>query len=260
MSHPIDLYRFVTATQVWTVTNVDTGRLKDGITYNSEFYTPIAMGRGTIEQKREVAKQNLEIELPINHGISQYLLTTYSSEVFSLTVFTQRNLTTETSWKGRLASFKLDTNCIKLVFESVFSGLRRIGLRAAYQSSCRHALYGKGCNLAIESFATVASLTARSGNIVTVPSANLQADGYYTAGILRAPDDSLSYITNHVGTALTLQRITPVLLATLPLAVKIYPGCNHARLTCKNKFNNLVNYGGFDWIPQKSPMGGSSII
>lgn len=37
-------------------------------------------------------------------------------------------------------------------------------------------------------------------------------------------------------------------------AVTLLHGCDHARLgDCKNKFNNVVNYGGMDFIPTVNP-------
>ena len=42
--------------------------------------------------------------------------------------------------------------------------------------------------------------------------------------------------------------------------VTLYPGCTKSRAVCKNKFDNLNNYGGFPWIPTKNPFGGSSIV
>lgn len=43
-------------------------------------------------------------------------------------------------------------------------------------------------------------------------------------------------------------------------SIKLYPGCDKARLTCLIIFNdNLDNNGGQYWIPKKNPLGGSSI-
>jgi hypothetical protein len=42
--------------------------------------------------------------------------------------------------------------------------------------------------------------------------------------------------------------------------VKIYPGCDRTKETCNDKFSNILNYGGFAWIPAKSPFDGSSIV
>jgi len=44
------------------------------------------------------------------------------------------------------------------------------------------------------------------------------------------------------------------------LTVTLYPGCPRDRQTCNDRFNNLENYGGFDWIPSRNPFNGSSIV
>ena len=80
-----------------------------------------------------------------------------------------------------------------------------------------------------------------------------------------AADGSLGYITGHTGTQITIQRMPYSLITQFEdegagTAISLYPGCDHTRETCKAKFDNLLNYGGFDWIPAKNPMGGSSIV
>ena len=98
----------------------------------------------------------------------------------------------------------------------------------------------------------------------TVAAAATQPDGYYTGGMLRADDGTLSYIIAHVGSSITIQRLSYSLAEAIangfPFDVKLYPGCDHSRQTCNDKFDNLLNYGGFDFIPTKNPMGGSSIV
>ncbi len=39
----------------------------------------------------------------------------------------------------------------------------------------------------------------------------------------------------------------------------IYPGCNKLNTTCKDKFDNLNNFGGFPFMPQKNPTSRSLI-
>jgi hypothetical protein len=42
--------------------------------------------------------------------------------------------------------------------------------------------------------------------------------------------------------------------------VEIAPGCDLRRDTCKAKFGNLLNFGGFPDIPGRNPFGGTSIM
>lgn len=244
---------------VWTMT------AGPDIVYLSETYVETGIKRNGIEQKNELSKATLEVSIPIDHELAISLLTSYSEEVMTITVFTKIDATYETAWKGRLASIKPGDESLTLNFESVFTSLRRPGLRARFQRSCRHALYGRGCGLNFASHGSAAVINAITGSTLTVPEALLQSNGYFTGGMVAASDGALSYIINHVGDQLTLQRVNFSILSEFALtgvgtAITLYPGCDHLRSTCNTKFNNLLNYGGFDWIPSKNPMGGSSIV
>jgi hypothetical protein len=35
--------------------------------------------------------------------------------------------------------------------------------------------------------------------------------------------------------------------------LKLTAGCDHVIQTCRTKFANEVNYGGFPWIPTRNP-------
>jgi uncharacterized phage protein (TIGR02218 family) len=260
---PVDLYRLVMGTQIWTITPVDIDQYYDSGS-GVERYLATPIGRGQIEQKKDLSRANLEVKLSHDHPLAVSLLTSFFEQILTLTIFTQRDATTEVAWKGRLASVEPGDAFVTLNFESIFTSLRRAGLRARFQRSCRHALYGRGCRLDPETFAVATTLAALSGAACTVPAAGLQPDGYYTGGMLRGPDNVLAFIIGHVGTSLTLQRV-PYTLSTAfastgaATAIKIYPGCDHTRATCFAKFNNRDNYGGFDWIPNNNPMAGGSI-
>src|SRR3546814_7558211 len=41
-------------------------------------------------------------------------------------------------------------------------------------------------------------------------------------------------------------------------AISLYPGCDHRRMTCKDKCNNILNYGGFDKITGSIAAGKSA--
>ncbi len=260
----VDLFRVTLASAVWTMTNSDVDQFYDAGS-GDERYVPTPMKRSGIEQKNELSKASLEIDIPLEHPLALTLLTSVTEQVMSLTVFTVRDAGTFVAWKGRLSGLKPGDTQLTLVFESIFTSLRRPGLRARFQRSCRHALYGRGCTLAPASFATAGTVAAIAGNVVTCAAAAAEADQFYQGGMLQASDGTYSYIIDHTGSSLTLQRVSFSLANDFAVngvatAVNIYPGCDHSRDTCDTKFSNLLNYGGFDWIPSKNPMGGSSIV
>jgi len=255
----VELYHITMGDNDWYFTSADTQQ-----TYSGDTYVPAAVGRSGFEQKNELSKANIEVRVPLDNELAILLLSSFSEEIVRLDVFTKRDSTVEITWKGRLASLRPGDANLTLVFESVFTSLRRPGLRARFQKSCRHALYGRGCNLDPEDFATVGSCTALAGNVLTVTEAAAQGNGYYSGGMARGPDGSLGWIISHTGEELTMQRVPYSIQQAaadgFPFDVTIYPGCAHTRAVCIAKFDNLLNYGGFDWIPSKNPMGGSSIV
>lgn len=260
----IDLFRIVSGSDVWTLTSADQEQ-----SYNAgsgtEIYDPVAVQRSEVVQKNEISKASLTLDIPIDHELAVIILTSYTEQIITMSVFTNRDGTVSTSWKGRLSSYQPSDSYMTLTFESIFTSLRRPGLRATFQKNCRHALYGRGCTLVPSSFEVVATLNDITDNTLTVPEAALQADGYYLSGMVAAPDGAYSYIISHVGDQLVLQRMGSSLASAFAasgpgLAISIFPGCNHSRTTCNSKFSNLLNYGGFDWIPDNNPMGGSSIV
>jgi uncharacterized phage protein (TIGR02218 family) len=260
MTTPVDLFRIVMTPQVWTFTSSTVEEV-----HNSERYRPLAIGRGAIEQKNELSRNSLEVAIPLDHELAVSLLSSFSEQVVTMTVWTRKDAATNVIWKGRLASVKPGDAALTLVFESIFTSLRRPGLRARFQKSCRHALYGRGCLLDPADFATAGTLNAVNGAVLTIPEADTPADGYFTGGMLGSPDGTLSFIIKHAGSSITLQRVPYTLSQAFAesgpgLGITLYPGCDHTRATCLAKFNNLNRYGGFDWIPNKNPVGGTSIV
>lgn len=249
---PAELYRFVLAEQVWTWTSADAEVIHGG-----ETYTPIPISRGTMEQTEDMNRSNISIKVPRDNPLALVYLQSAPETITTITLFRIEDAAVDTLWKGRVVSTRITNSEFQIQCESVFTSLKRPGLRARYQKSCRHALYLRGCNLNKNDFAVEGVAVSVADVQVVVAEAALQANGWYLGGMLRSPDGTLRMIVGHVGPVLTLVRNIDSLVATD--AVTIYPGCNRAIDTCSGKFNNVANYGGFPWIPSVNPFGGTSI-
>lgn len=262
MATQTELYRFSeqASASVWTFTSGN-----EPVVYNGESYVPTSINRSEAEIKNELARANIDVQMPLSNEAAFRWLQDNGEKIVTLTIF-ERPKTGPVAvvWKGRLASIAPGMSEITLKMESIFTSLRRAGLRARYQRSCRHALYARGCNLNPEAFAVAGTVTAADGRTLVSAAAATKPNGYFTGGMARASDGTLSYIIGHVGNSITLQRLSYSFVEDIqdgfPFAVTLYPGCSHDRATCAAKFNNLDNYGGFDFIPVKNPMGGSSIV
>lgn len=259
-----------TEAQVWTYTSGDTA-----VTYMGEVYEPIPLGRSETETKNELSRANIEVKLSLDNVMGRRWLHDLVETLVGLTIF-EKDEDGEIGivWKGRLSGLKPSMSEIALNFESVFTSLRRPGLRARYQRSCRHMLYSRSCGVNKESWAVDGIATAVNGPVVTVPEAAAYPAGYFVTGMLEGPDGTLRFIVGHSGDQITLIRPFVSMAKALSLdgyglsygkyyggaKVRMFPGCDRTRNTCLGRFNNLNNYGGFDWIPLRNPFDGSSIV
>lgn len=268
---PYFLYLFTEGDQVWRFTSRATGWASPAGAIADEtedlLWEPSAVSHGSVVQSSDPRRTDLGVSFPLSDPFARRYLGPRGRAVTSLTIFRgheQVPLAVVAHWKGRIVSARIVGRRITLRCESLFASMRREGVRAKYQRLCRHALYARGCRLDIESFFTGGTAQARQGLTITVPEAAALPDGWFRGGVLRHAGVS-GFITGHIGDALTLSGRLPELdvaidTADTPPAVEIAPGCDLRRNTCKAKFNNLLNFGGFPDIPGRNPFGGTSIL
>lgn len=272
---PYYLYQFVEGDQVWRFTS----RASDWTSAASEGgalrWEAAAISHGDVVQTSEIERGRLELTWPLSHPFARRFLAPLGNRPVTLTIFRGHEQVlgeTVAHWKGRIVGAEVEGVRILLNCESVFSTLRRAGVRAKYQRLCRHALYGRGCGLDIAFHWQTGTVTSASGNALTIPEAAGQPAGWFRGGVLRF-GAQLGFITGQVGPTLTLSRPMPELAAALaapeidpetgdpfPLVADIAPGCDLRAATCAAKFGNLPNFGGFPEIPGRNPFGGSSIV
>lgn len=270
---PVELYDFVQGSLHYRYTSACTDVIYGGYTYSA-----IPLTRENITQNDEMNQAGISIKLPRDNTLASLLSSVLQEAVCTLTIF--RGHTEDPDhefavyWRGRVVGISVDGSDALLNCESVYTSLRRAGLRARYQKMCRHSLYGRGCFVDKSAFGVTYPISQVSGVTATIPGAAGHADGWFTGGMLQAPDGSLRFIMQHVGDILALSRVHVQLASDVQgsgwgqnygnlyggVPVILYPGCDHSMETCNLKFSNLPNYGGFPFIPTKNPMGGSSIV
>jgi uncharacterized phage protein (TIGR02218 family) len=252
---PVTLYKFANERGTFTYTS-----RASSVTYESTEYVPQAITHGDVSSSGDMTKDALSLRMPRGNEVAQSLLVGEVDTPTTLTIFRGHEGDFVVYWRGRVASSSASGAGITLSCESVFTSMRRPGLRARYQRNCRHSLYGTGCGVSREAMKVVGSATAVDGTALVVSEAGGFADGYFIGGYVRV-GLATRFIVAHAGTALTLMRPMESLnSADLPAEVELFPGCDKSRETCAAKFGNLPNYGGFPWIPLKNPFGFTSIV
>lgn len=253
---PIELYEFIQGTQSWRYVSA-----VDGVTYLTKYYAPSPVKRDRFKQTTDTFKDGLSLAFPRDDAFASQFLGFAPDLVTTVTVlrghYGDPDVEFQVHWKGRVVGAKTSGSEVVVECESVFTSIRRPGLRARYEYTCRHTLYGRGCNVAAAAHEVSGSVLTLNGLAIDVAAAALMPDGYYTGGMLTAPSGATRFLVNHTGSTLTLSRLLPELVGGT--AVKLYPGCDHLTETCFNKFNNLSNFGGFPFIPSTNPFGGSPV-
>ncbi|QQK88546.1 hypothetical protein [Vibrio phage PH669] len=224
-------------------------------------HNPINIQRDDVEISDDSFKGTLTLTLPRTEPLAVELIGA-SLEIPMIVTLFRGHLEGNSAehvavyWKGRIVTTKAQDNVVKVDCESVFTALKRAGLRARYEKICRHEVFDRGCKLNEANYRKVATI-----GLIDVMNISLTGEaatvGYYTAGMIIFPDGSTRLITKHEEAGkITISRPHPG--AQAGQRVTLLPGCDHSQATCKTKFNNFINYGGWPYIPIKNPFGGSS--
>lgn len=255
---PFFLYEFNTPDTTYRFIDYPTDYMWNSNIWN---YNPIKHGK--ISQSNEMSKNSVDIVMPREGEFANLFVGWSPDFIVTLTIRRGHFGASDTLvyWKGRISSHQLKGRELTLNCESIFTSLRRAGIRARFQRNCRHAVYGPGCGLNKADWALGGVLTGVSGLTLTIPEASGEPSGWFFGGVVEFPNGTFQMVTAHNGDQVVISRRCRYLDENAtPISVTLYPGCDRTLTTCKEKFDNILNNGGFKWIPQKNPLGGSSII
>lgn len=236
--------------------------------WQGETWYASAIKNSKIQQSSEMNRDGINLTFPRTDVFARQFVGLVPEFLTLVTIhrghLTQPDDQYAVYWRGRVGAGKADGNSIILACESIFTSLRRFGLRARYTRTCRHVLYRGGCRLDRADFASTGTVSSATNSTVTSTVFGTQFDGFWIGGILEAPDGALRFIVNHSGNVVTLWRAIQSIIDDLalmnPVTILVYPGCNKSIEHCRDKFNNLPNFGGFPLLPERNPFDGRSIL
>lgn len=253
----VELYEFIQGVSKYRYCTSE-----KSVEYQSQIYEPFAGTRKSIKQSTDVLKDTISFTFPRGDVFASQYLGFAPDDVVTVSIY--RGHTTDTDgefavyWKGRVIGTKTSGNDITIDCESVFTSIKRPGLRARFEYNCRHSLYLTGCNVNREAYKILSSVLSINGVTLSVQGGTVLGSGYLTGGMLITSSGVARFITSHSGDFITISR--PINDLQGGEVVSLYPGCDHLMSTCNSKFNNIDNFGGFPWVPSKNPFGGSSIV
>lgn len=153
---------------------------------------------------------------------------------------------------GSIGQLTLDRMVLDITCNSLVELLNIKLPRNLYQAGCQHTLFDAGCSLSSAAFAVAGSVSS-SPTRTAFNTGLAAANGYYDLGAIQFTSGALSgtkrTVKSWASGAITLLNPLPVAPAVSD-TFTIWPGCDRTKATCESaKFNNVVNFKGFPFIP-----------
>jgi len=265
---PIELYLIrnnVIITQVFFYTSSSRTQTHDAQSYETK---AISRTDPEVEQADVGADKEVQITLPMSDPlVNPRWISTIPPGRDEITIFRRHASDTPTPetityWKGFIDSVSFQGEG-RAVIRAISEGglLRRQIPKRTYRGLCGHVLYDGGCKVIRSSFEFTVAVTAISADGLTLTfnsagSISGQASDFFLGGELSKPAGDrrmvLTYVDNggNSGSATVMLPFSGVSIGD---SLRLTAGCDHVITTCRTKFANEINYGGFPWIPTRNP-------
>lgn len=247
---PYEIYDFVRGTWDMYLTT----RATELYISDNQIYRPTSIKRSKIRHGEELNKDSITLTVPRGHDLAAQFVNIAPERSTSVTVRSmQRGQTIAEAiviFKGRVVGADPRGEVVEISCESVYTSMRRAGLRYRAELICQHALYSAGCGANQPAMRVDDTIAAISGTTLTMNVTGTYADGWFSGGILEHDGDA-RFITAHSGNTIVLSR--PLSGLGIGESVALYPGCDRTMSTCRTKFGNLNNNLSFAFIPQQNP-------
>lgn len=255
---PVTLYLLEWGNTIWRYTSADRDieyPAGSGNVYEARAVSDNGMVQGGSSQN------DFQMDCPANLPIVDTFRGTPPSETIWLTVrrLHYGEADAPIYWIGTVTNVKrLGLADAQVIGRPLTASFKRTGLRLCWTRECPHFLYDFGCKVDPEDFRVDAVITDITGNTVTVDTVGGNPTNWFTGGFVAweiNADGTMErrMIELHDGNILTIFGLTDGM--EIGTALAMYPGCDRTPTTCKNKFNNLANNGGFSFMPGETPFG-----
>lgn len=245
---PIELYRFVRGVDRWTWTSADVA-----VVYQGETYTPAVIQRNEPDQDQQRAGP-LTVTVPRDNAVAGLFRVFVPAGTTGLTVYrAHRDDLADVIplWQGRVRGVEWRGSEARIQCEALDAMLDRQALHRGYGLNCPHFLYDLRCKISAESFRVAGPLASLSGTTLTAAIFATQPDGWWVSGYVRVAQQDYRMVIAHTGD--TVEVLSAFEDLSPNDIIETFAGCDRTLATCRTKFSNAVNYGGFPWIPLDNP-------
>jgi len=242
-------------------------KLYSSLTYT---LTPFAQSKNSDDNNRTMVVSNQFAVIALYQGAP-----TSSSTRVQITRFHNDDPAKQLQsiWAGRIVAINHIGSEVEILLQPITNGSESTP-PDTFSALCNAMLFqSPGCNLARSNFrhiGTVSSITNGGLNLIINNLRNQAAaldagvlgalsagdlDIYWQGGYIETPDGEIrDIVEGNVGADPDEVRVNLPFRSLLNGGgVNVYAGCKLDRGTCKNKFNNVINFQGFPDIPEIDP-------
>lgn len=272
----VELYKFQTSSGDLTQTSADVP-----IVFNLETYLRESISRSVVQiGGSEDDPPTLTLTVPRSHPVAgRYIQTippdkdrviVYRGQIGGAVPLQDGTISLPANqviqyFEGFVSTVKFTDSQAEITLASEHSIFNRPFPRKNFRNLCNHLLYDGGCAVNEALFEVNVSVTAITGNILTLagvpdigdptPVVGQLIDGpYYDGGLLTDPiTGDTRMILQLTRTPDEAQILFPFQNLSVGTILTMVPGCDHTLATCTAKFDNAPRYGGFPFVPTDNP-------
>lgn len=271
-----ELYQLAKSGVTYYYTSHNEDVVHDDITYYSR-----VIQRGDIASQFSSMAVTCKISGSIEGAFSIFVDSVPVSDV-RLTITAKILATGETQqiFKGQLVTYSIAGYKCSASFQNRGATLvKEVVPKTRYQGPCNNALFDANCSLAPNDYRLTASVIYTSDDQADLSLREIvvddgapdsfgenvtdKPDAYFIAGTVmfnghyRDISGSVAYgATGYI--KLLLQYPFPEGVIEAGTAIYVWPGCNKSVSHCASRFNNMLHYSGFPYMPNVQPS--SSVV
>jgi hypothetical protein len=266
---PVELYEFMRDDVVYRYTPNDV-TLTDSDTNE---YAPALIARREVQASEEDTAHSIEVELPVGSPVAAWFQGLVHVHPVWLRIRRrhrgQSGAANETLlFYGRVEGCVVQNDGrVTLTAVPIRKAVRRVLPTITVQRRCNWMLYDTDtCGVSEASHKWAVTITANAAGTLTVSASNWTSDpipdvGQFVGGFVEwhpngdtSADLRRQWVTTHAALR-TLQTFIhePTVPLNIAARVWLYSGCDRSLSTCRTRFNNVANFGGFPQMPDENP-------
>jgi uncharacterized phage protein (TIGR02218 family) len=266
-NQPIELFTFTQSLTTTRYTSAEGNVTFDGFTYLARTIERSSFGKMT-----EAEQTELKLKLPTTDAIASVFVGIQPASRLDLVVTriheTASPVTAILQFRGFATAVSFADEECTISFKPFNELFQREMPRQTYQGLCNHVHYDGRCKV-LESaspnqfIGTVISQT-NNGEVINIAGVGAVADNKsplqaFKGGFVRLQDSTdFRMILDQNGDDLTL--LLPFRNSVLSSTVVVQRGCDRSLATCRDKYDNVINYGGFPHVPGVNPFGQGTFL